>query len=202
MMNQSESFAFLDQFMPHGSCFLWQQDILWLHMASDAIIAIAYFSIPFALLFFTLKGGEIPFKGTLGLFSAFILACGMTHIMGIWTIWHPDYYAAGFLKGLTAIISILTATSLWPIVNKAITLPNLFTLQEANKQLVQEIQRRQDVEQSLRRKAEELEKSNETLHDTNRLMTGRELRMIELKREVNDLCQELNRPLLYHTDIG
>lgn len=41
-----------ENFMPHGHCFLWQPDILWLHVVSDACIVLAYFSIPFALILF------------------------------------------------------------------------------------------------------------------------------------------------------
>lgn len=41
-----------NSFMPHGFCYLWMPTILWLHIISDTIIALAYFSIPFALLYF------------------------------------------------------------------------------------------------------------------------------------------------------
>ena len=193
----SESATTLSQFMPHGSCYLWQKDVLWLHVFSDFIIGISYFSIPLALLFFTKKGGRLPFKGTLLLFSAFIFACGLTHFMNMWTTWNPDYYSAGFLKMLTAIVSVATAVILWPLVRKALTLPNLFAMQEVNAQLQQEIHRREEIEQALRNKAEELTNTNKDLAMTNQLMTGRELRMIELKREVNDLRQALNRPIAY-----
>jgi len=39
-------------FMPHGHCYFWRPDILWLHVISDGIIALAYFSIPVTLLYF------------------------------------------------------------------------------------------------------------------------------------------------------
>ena len=32
------------------------------------------------------------------LFGAFILACGATHALSLWTIWHPDYLLAGAVK--------------------------------------------------------------------------------------------------------
>ena len=33
-------------FMPHGYCYLWFPEILWLHVLSDGLIALAYFIIP------------------------------------------------------------------------------------------------------------------------------------------------------------
>jgi len=35
-----------DGFMPHGHCYLWRPGVLWLHIVSDALITLAYFSIP------------------------------------------------------------------------------------------------------------------------------------------------------------
>ena len=32
-------------FEPHGHCYLWLPEILWLHVISDAFIALAYYSI-------------------------------------------------------------------------------------------------------------------------------------------------------------
>ena len=37
-----------DSFTPHGVCLLWRPELIWLHVASDAVIALAYFSIPIA----------------------------------------------------------------------------------------------------------------------------------------------------------
>jgi hypothetical protein len=34
----------MSEFMPHGMCFLWRRDILTLHVAADALIALSYFA--------------------------------------------------------------------------------------------------------------------------------------------------------------
>ena len=36
-------------FMPHGHCYLWRPDVLWLHVGSDTLIALSYYAIPVAL---------------------------------------------------------------------------------------------------------------------------------------------------------
>lgn len=40
---------------PRGICLLWEPELIWLHVVSDAAIALAYFSIPFALAIFVSK---------------------------------------------------------------------------------------------------------------------------------------------------
>jgi len=57
-----------------------------------------------------------------------------------------------------------------------------------------DITEKKAVEQALRRQTEELQARNDELNRFNRLAVGRELRMIELKREINELCQKLAVP--------
>jgi len=35
-----------NDFMPHGYCCLWNPGLVWLHVISDALIALPYFTIP------------------------------------------------------------------------------------------------------------------------------------------------------------
>ncbi|MBA3612348.1 MAG: hypothetical protein H0W49_05410 [Nitrospirales bacterium] len=196
----SSSFETLKGLMPHGMCFSWDPFLLGLHVISDSLIAISYFSIPLALLYFSKHGGKLPFKYLLGLFSAFIFACGMTHIFNIWTVWNPDYYLEGFLKIYTAGVSLLTAVVLWPVVFKIISTPNLFALLDSNRHLQQEIDKRRAVEQNLRNQADDLKEVNDELLQINRHMCGRELRILELKQEINRLSQSFGRPSPYGLD--
>lgn len=196
----SSPFETLKEWMPHGMCFLWDPTLLGLHVISDSLIALSYFSIPLALVYFSNKGGKFPFKYLLGLFSAFIFACGMTHVFSIWTVWTPDYYLEGIVKLFTAGISLVTAVVLWPVVYQVLSLPNLFALQDANRRLEQEINRRRAIEEELRAQAADLKETNEDLLDLNRHLCGRELRMLELKQEINSLSQSLGRPFPYILD--
>src|ERR1700716_3165905 len=85
-------------FMPHGMCYQWRPDILALHVASDTLIALAYFSIAFTLLYFVRKRRDLEFNWMFVCFAVFIVACGATHVMEVWVIWHPAYWLSGSIK--------------------------------------------------------------------------------------------------------
>lgn len=54
---------FFDDFMPHGHCYFWKPEIVWLHVVSDALITLAYYSIPVILLVLVRKRRDLPFPG-------------------------------------------------------------------------------------------------------------------------------------------
>ncbi len=116
--------------MPHGHCFLWQPGTLWLNVGSDALIAGSYFLIPIALLYFVRhRRREIPYGWIPLMFGAFILLCGATHVMEIWTVWNPLYREAGALKLVTGIVSFATLISLVYIMPHAMLLKTQRQLQ-------------------------------------------------------------------------
>lgn len=143
--------------MPHGMCYLWRSDLLLLHTLSDAGIALAYFSIPLAIAWFVRKRTDLQFGWLALLFAAFIVACGITHLLGIWVVWNPNYYIEGTAKAVTAAVSILTAALLWPLIPKLVALPSPTQLSHANHLLKEEVRSRQQAESDLRTLNRELE---------------------------------------------
>ncbi len=119
-------------FLPHGMCFLWDPRVLSLHVISDALTAIAYFSIPVVLIWFARTRGDLPFRSVFIMFGLFIVACGTTHVLSIWTIWHPDYWLSGWVKALTATASVATAIILVPLVPRALKLRSPRELDQLN----------------------------------------------------------------------
>jgi HAMP domain-containing protein len=81
-------------------------------------------------------------------------------------------------------------------------------LVEAFNEMLDRIQRRDaelveakmHLEQRVQERTAELSRSNEQLKRFNRLAVGRELRMVELKREVNQLLCELDKGEKYRTE--
>ncbi len=96
-------------FLPHGYCYLWTPGLVELHVVSDALIAISYLTIPVTLVYFIRKRRDIPFSWMFLCFGVFIVACGTTHLMEIWTIWFPAYWLSGAVKAFTACVSAATA---------------------------------------------------------------------------------------------
>ncbi len=138
-----------NQYIPHGHCYLWQPSLVWLHLLSDLLIAIAYFSISLMLVYFMHQRQDVPFRGIFGLFGAFIVACGLTHLMAVWTLWHPAYWLSGTLKAITALVSGYTALTLVPIIPQALSLPSPTQLALTNKALLREVKQRQAAEAEL-----------------------------------------------------
>lgn len=132
-------------FSPHGYCLLWNPGLMGLHVLSDGVIAVSYYSIPFGLAFFVRRRKDLAYRWMFLLFAAFILACGTTHIFDIWTLWHPDYLAQGLIKAITAVLSLGTAILLWPVLYQALTLPSPAQLAKVNAELTAEIALRRQV---------------------------------------------------------
>jgi PAS domain S-box-containing protein len=128
--------AMTQAFMPHGMCFLWNPRLLALHVISDSIIALAYFSIPLILALCIRTVKDVPFRGVIAMFAVFIVACGLTHVLDVWTVWHPIYWVSGALKALTALASVATAGALIRVVPRALAYKSPAELSAINDQLV------------------------------------------------------------------
>lgn len=130
-------------FMPHGTCYLWKPGLVGLHLVSDAVTALSYFSIPITLIYILRQRADIPFNGIFWLFASFIIFCGTGHLVDIWTLWHPDYWISGYIRAITAIVSLITAIALTNLIPEILTVPTPEKLQA-------EIQARKQNEQFLR----------------------------------------------------
>jgi PAS domain S-box-containing protein len=105
---------FQSDLMPHGFCIKWSSDLLSFYVVSDALIFFAYTYIGISLILFAKSHKELEWNMLLWLFAAFILACGVTHLMDIVTFWLPFYWVDATLKGITAIVSVGTVLYLAP----------------------------------------------------------------------------------------
>lgn len=150
---------------PHGFCLLWVPGLIYLHAISDAIIGMAYYSIPLALGYFASKRKDLEYTWVIQLFVAFILACGTTHFMSILTLWVPIYGVEGIVKGITAILSIATAILLWPLVPKLLAIPSPRQLSDVNAQLAEKIKEHEETLRLLRLSELQVREANNELEN-------------------------------------
>ncbi len=139
----------LNTLLPHGYCFSWQRDLLLLHVLSDTLIALAYFTIPITLWVFVRRRADLGFRSAFVMFGVFIMACGVTHVMDVWTLWNPDFWLDGWIRAFTAVVSLATAVLLWRLIPLALALPSPDSLRRANEELRAEIDRRHQYEAQL-----------------------------------------------------
>ena len=166
-MGLLKAFLSSNDYMPHGYCYLWNAKLVWLHVISDSLIALAYLSIPVTLVYFIRKRRDVPFNWVFVCFGAFILACGGTHLMEVWTLWHASYWLSGALKAVTAVASVGTAILLVRLIPQALALPSPEALRReiVERQSAQEALQnaKQDLELRVRQRTAELTDANQVL---------------------------------------
>jgi len=141
----------LASLLPHGYCMQWQPGLVGTHIAADAAIALAYFSIPFLLLKFIRQRKDIKFNWLFVAFALFILACGVTHVMEIVTLWIPAYRLSAFFKVITAIVSVVTAAALFRLMPLILRTPTPEQYQSAKDAEAALVKAKQEMEAVLER---------------------------------------------------
>ncbi len=141
-------------FPPRWQCGDWTEGHGWLHVLSDLGIFGAYAAIPLSIIVYTVvKKQEVAFRKLYWLFAAFILFCGLTHLIDATLFWHPWYRLSGTMKLATAIVSWSTVIALIQILPVAMRLPGTARLAD---QLSREVDEHRRSETELRLTANRL----------------------------------------------
>ena len=156
-MQSALGFLGTNGFIPHGYCLTWSAGLLWLHVLSDALIVLAYYSIPVTLLYFVRQRKDLPYPWLFTLFGLFIVACGTTHLLAIITVWIPLYWLDGMVKAVTAAISVVTALLMLWVIPRALMV-------RSPAQLEAEVQERRLTEVALQQNKEELQEAQRIAH--------------------------------------
>lgn len=98
-----------NELVPHAVCWLWDWRLIALHAISNGLIALAYFAIPVALFVLAYRYRIKRLSGVFLIYALFIFGCGVTHLMDVLNIWFPLYWLDGWIRALTAVVSIVAA---------------------------------------------------------------------------------------------
>ena len=137
-------------FEPHGYCYLWKPGLVWLHVISRFPDRGGLLRDPHRPVRVRPQKARPPFSWIFGLFGLFIVACGSTHLMEVWNLWHGNYWLAGVIKAVTAAASVPTALLLAHLMPQALDFPNYGQWIKANAALKKEILERREAEVDLR----------------------------------------------------
>ena len=170
-------------FEAHGAHFAQAPVLFWVFIVSNLVTFVAYTLIPIALTYFIWKRKDMMFGYIFWLFGLFIILCGIHHLLYVITFWYPIYGLEAINDMILALVSIATFFVLLSILPMAVKLRSPAEMEKINKQLRQDEEKMQSTLDSLHAKTLELEAVNKT-------MVNRELKMVELKKEIEDLKKE------------
>lgn len=123
------------QFTPHGSSFLWTSSVLWMNAIPDLLIALFYFVLPFVLLHIARRRKDLRLDWLAASFGLFLVACGISHVLDAWNLWHGEYWLEALAKVIAGVAAIPTAILLWRHLPEILSLPSQRQLQHANASL-------------------------------------------------------------------
>jgi signal transduction histidine kinase len=154
-------------FHPHGYCYLWIPSLVATHVASDLLIGVSYVAISLTLVWLVWKAHRgLPFSWIFIAFGAFIVACGATHFMEIWTLWQPMFWLAADVKLVTAGASVATALALPPLVPKVLGIIQAARVSEERR--VELEQTKAELEVRVRERTNDLANALERAEEANR----------------------------------
>lgn len=131
-------------------CGNWSDFHGWLYIISDLTIWLAYMAIPLILLRFLFVKKGVPLNGVFWLFGAFILLCGLTHLIDAIMFYIPVYRINALIRFLTGIVSIGTVIALIKYFKEAVGL-------RTSQEFEHELSFRQQALQELSRSNKELQ---------------------------------------------
>ena len=108
MMDALARFVFGDDALPRALCLPRDPDLLTWTVLGDAGISIAFKLLPIIILI-EARRRRLTMPGwVLTLFGSFILLCGFSHDLMIWTLFWPAYWLDAAVKNAASVVSLVT----------------------------------------------------------------------------------------------
>lgn len=139
-------------YAPHGYCIAWDQKLLWTFVIGNLLVALSYVSIPVGLLIVVRRRRDLKHNWIVALFAAFIFCCAITHLVKIWTFWHPDHWIEAIADGVTGLVSVASAIALFKLIPVIVEIPHQEELEATERKLDEAQKERHKYEALLRKK--------------------------------------------------
>ena len=94
-----------------GESFSWRMDLVWLHAASDGLLAIACIALFAGMLYLSHATIATKLKNAFRLLSMCMLAIGMTYLFSVLSVWQAAHYVSGFIKVISGLVAGATAVA-------------------------------------------------------------------------------------------
>jgi PAS domain S-box-containing protein len=187
-------------------CGLWTDFHGWLYIFSDVAIGMAYFAIPLIILGFTSRKTTPLFKKIFYLFSAFIFACGLTHLIDALMFWYPVYRLSAFARFITAVISWVTIIALFRYIPKIMALKSS---EELEREIMQRMKTESELKQIKSSLEEEVHTRTSNLKEVNQRLkteiierTAKEIQIRESEERFRSLVESSPNAIVLTDDQG
>ena len=99
-------------FVSHSYCLMFDPLVIWVMIASNSLIAAAYFAIPVLIVRLVGRKMHMLLHSFTIAFAVFIFSCGTGHVMDVVVLYYPAYWLQNLVNSITAITSVYTAAML------------------------------------------------------------------------------------------
>ncbi|ACL56617.1 ATP-binding protein [Methylobacterium nodulans] len=133
---------------PGGTGLLPRLELIWTQGAADAVIGLSCAAMGVAIAIVLVRRRDLPFRGILWAFAAFILGCGATHGLAGWALWASRDGLEADVRLATALAAVAAAVALWRGLPAALALPSPGALQQVRRELGARIRERDAAERA------------------------------------------------------
>lgn len=145
------------EYLPQGSAYLWQGEVLWLSVLGNALLGISLILLPVTLFVVVSRRRDLMSRNTLYLLSVFLLVCGLNRLINVLVIWVPLFRLGAFFDLMAGLLSVAAAFALLRTLPVIFRAPNREQLEETNALLRQQVAEREKAQAALRQVNDNLE---------------------------------------------
>lgn len=178
-------------FEPHSIHFADNPMLMWVIVSMNILIAICYLLLPAELSYIYFKRRDFAFSWVFIVIAFFGVWCSMTHFMNALTFFYPAYWLEGIISLTTGTVSLVSFVAYAIAVPLILKLVGPQQLQEVNKKLSVEIEKRKEATDKLRQinlslvKAhDEITRKKSELEKMNRVLETRASKVEEMETEL------------------